>query len=189
MTDFSTNDHNRFGAYEYTSVRTEADRESLYRDTYRNFGWELDGRGHTSPGSDAVSLKFKRDRGIKNRADVVDLQRTCDRALDSVVKAERSVSSTAIAAAAALGVLGAGLLAGSIFALNADLTVMSIILGANGLFAWIAGYFAHGRVSARQSAKVSSVIESNYRIVAETGERAAALLTYSATSPERTVTR
>lgn len=176
MTELGTATEGRFVAYEYTRVEAPADREPLYRDTYANFGWELDGRRSKLQGADTVTLAFRRDRGINHRTDVAELQRTCETSLAAITKAERSVSSTAVAVAAMLGVVGAALLAGSIFALDADLTIVSIALGANGLFAWIAGYFAHGRVAAKQTTKIAQSVDDHYRIVRESSERAYTLL-------------
>lgn len=49
---------------------------------------------------------------------------------------------------AGTGIVGAAFLAGSVFSLDADLTALSIVLGAIGLIGWVVGFVAHGRVRA-----------------------------------------
>jgi hypothetical protein len=165
-----------FVAYEYTTVRADRDLESLYRDAYRNFGWVAEGYATTMPGTGAVTLKFKRDRRVKNRALVLELQRKCQHALDSIASLERSKTTTATAAAVGTGIVGSSFLAGSVFSLEADLTALSIVLGAVGLIGWLVGYLAHGRVKAKKTAQVTPLIDQQYDVVYETGEQAAHLL-------------
>ncbi len=165
-----------FVAYEYTTVRADRDLESLYRDAYRNFGWTVDGYASNVPGTAAVTLKLRRDRRIKNRTLVLELQRTCQHALESISSLERSKSTTAMAVSLGTGIVGSALLAGSVFSLEADLTALSIVLGALGLLGWAAGYLAHGRVKAKRSAQVTPLIDQQYDVVHETGEQAVHLL-------------
>lgn len=165
-----------FVAYEYTTVRADRDLESLYRDAYRNFGWVVDGYASNVPGTSAVTLKLRRDRRIKNRALVLELQRKCQHALDSISSLERSKSTTAMAVSLGTGIVGSAFLAGSVFSLEADLTALSIVLGAIGLLGWVAGYVTHGRVKAKKTAQVTPLIDQQYDVVYETGEQAAHLL-------------
>jgi len=172
----ATHAGSEFVPYEYTTVRTDRDLEALHRDTYRNFGWETDGYGPTVPHVGAVELKLKRDRRIANRPQVLELQRSAEKALDSIRSLERSKSTAAVSVAIAIGIVGCAFLAGSIFTLNASLVPLSIVLGAIGLLAWLVGYLAHGRVAAARTTKVDPLIDHQYQILHDTGERANALL-------------
>jgi hypothetical protein len=67
--------------YEYATIRAERDLESLYRDTYVSFGWTVEGYGQALPSTGAVNLKLKRPRHLKNRPEVVQLQRKAEQAL------------------------------------------------------------------------------------------------------------
>lgn len=165
-----------FVAYEYTTVRATRELEPLYKDAYGNFGWIIEDIGVTVPGANTVALKLKRDRRLKNRPMILELQRKCENALTSIASMERSKSASALATALTLGIIGAAFLAGSIFALNAGLTVLSIVLGAIGLVGWVAGYFSHGRVLARKTEKLTPLIDRQYDVVFETGEQASRLL-------------
>jgi hypothetical protein len=67
MTDITINGKN-FVGYEYKEVSTSRGLEGVYADGYPNFGWELEGGNYGR-------LKFKRDRKIRNKAELSRLQR------------------------------------------------------------------------------------------------------------------
>ncbi len=161
--------------YEYTTVRVERDLESLYRDTYAGFGWVVDGYGSSVPNVNAVVLKLKRPRRIKNRPQVVELQRKAEQALTQITALEKSKDTSAFVTAISIGVVGCGLLAGSIFAIDAGRWGVSIPLGAIGLLGWLVGYLAYGRVRTRRSAVVTPLIDHQYDVVYEACEQAANL--------------
>lgn len=165
-----------FVAYEYATVKADRDLESLYRDAYRNFGWEIDGYGPRPPGSTTVTLRFKRDRRIRNRSAVTELQRTCERALGAISRMERSKESTALVAALCVGIVGCAFLAGAVFAIEAGMWLLSVPLGAVGLLLWLAGYVSHGRVRARRTERLDPQIDREYEVVYDTGEQAARLI-------------
>ncbi len=162
--------------YEYTTIRAMRDLESLYQDTYRNFGWIVDGYGSSLPNTGAVILKLKRPRRIKNRPQVVELQRKAERALTEIAALEKSKGTAAFAKSVTIGIIGSAFLAGSVFAIEADNWGLSIPLGVIGLIGWLAGYLAYGRVKARRIATVTPLIDHQYDIVYEAAEQAAHLL-------------
>ncbi|WP_028709043.1 hypothetical protein [Propionicicella superfundia] len=172
MTDTTTD----FVAYEYLTVQADRQLELLYKDTYRNFGWTVEGYGVGVPNVSTVTLKLKRDRRIPNRTAVLELQRTAEHALATIARLERSTSTAPMAAAITLGLVGSAFLAGSVFAITANLWVLGIPLGIVGLAGWAAGYFAHGKVKENKTAQVTPLIDREYETVYETGERAGRLL-------------
>lgn len=165
-----------FRAYEYTTIRVPRDLESIYTDSYRNFGWITEAAEAGLPGASTVTLKLKRDRALKNRPLVAELQRQADAALLAITALERSKSSTALGLSIGVGIVGTAFLAGSVFSLEADLVPLSIVLGAVGLLGWLAGYLVHGRVQATRTARVIPLIEQQYDVVYQSGEQASRLL-------------
>ncbi len=168
-------------AYEYLTVQADRDLEPLYKDTYRNFGWliETTTTGMLSGGTpnlNAVTIKLKRDRRIRNRPLINELQRKAENALQTIRDLEKSRTSTAVATALGIGILGSAFLAGSIFAIEADLWLLSVPLGVVGLLGWLAGWLAHGRVKARKTAQTAPLIDEQYEIVYDAGEQATRLL-------------
>lgn len=164
-------------AYDYLNVRAERELEPLYKDTYRSFGWTIEGYGASSPGTGTLTLKLKRDRRIKSRPLVTELQRKAEGALSEIASLERSKSTNPLVLALTIGIVGSAFLAGSVFAITeSDHWGLSIPLGAIGLLAWLAGFLSYGRVRARKTAQLTPVIDRQYDIVYETAEHAAQLL-------------
>lgn len=165
-----------FVAYEYVTTRVDRALEALHKDTYRNLGWIEDGYGATLPGRGVVELKFKRDRRVRERAALLGLQREADAAIASISALERSRTSVAMTVSIIVGIVGSAFLAGSVFTLQADLLIPSVVLGAVGLIGWVLGYFLYGRVRERRSRRLAPLIERQYENAYDAAERAARLL-------------
>ncbi|MGC4154536.1 MAG: hypothetical protein QM628_15865 [Propionicimonas sp.] len=168
-------------AYEYLTVEADRDLELLYKDTYRNFGWMIEATtsgmlGGGTPNPNTVTLKLKRDRRLRNRPLVNELQRKAENALDTIADLEKSRISTALATALGIGIVGSAFLAGSVFAIQADLWLLSLPLGAVGLLGWLTGWLAHGKVKARKTSQTAPLIDSQYEIVYDASDQAARLL-------------
>lgn len=176
----------RFVAYEYATVRAPRDLESLYRDTYHGFGWIVESAEPAHPVRalpltpaivpNHLTLKLKRDRDLRNRELVQTLQRKAENSLTTIAGLERSKSIRAVTLAVTIGIIGAALLAGSIFALNGGLLVLSIILGAVGLIGWLAGFFTYLQVKRSRTEAVIPLIDRELDALQETGAQAARLL-------------
>ena len=176
MTQTSTD----FVPYEYLTLQVARELEPLYCDTYRNFGWIVEtttsGTLGGPPNPTTVAIKLKRDRRIRNRPVVNELQRTAENALRAIADLEKSRTSTAVATALGIGVVGSAFLAGAVFAIEANLWLLSVPLGAVGLLGWLAGYLAHGRVKARRTAQTAPLIDQQYELLHHASEQAARLL-------------
>ncbi|WP_051208969.1 hypothetical protein [Propionicicella superfundia] len=162
--------------YEYATVTADRDLEPLYEDTYRSFGWIVENATTTVPNVNAVALKLKRDRRVRNRPLINELQRTAENALACIRALEKSRTATATGVALGIGIAGSAFLAGSVFAIEAGLWLLSIPLGAIGLLGWLAAYLAHGRVKVRKTAQTAPLIDQQYEIVYGACEQAARLL-------------
>ncbi|MGO4784439.1 hypothetical protein [Cryobacterium sp. W22_MBD10_FK3] len=176
MTQATPTSGTGFRAYEYTTIRVPRDLESIYADSYRNFGWITEATETGLPGATTVTLRLKRDRALKNRPLVAELQRQADVALVAIAALERSASTAALGLSIGVGIVGTAFLAGSVFSLEAGLVPLSIVLGAVGLVGWLAGYLVHGRVLAQRTARVIPLVDAQYDVVYQSGERASHLL-------------
>lgn len=174
-----------FVGYEYLTVEAPAELEPLYRDVYNAFGWTLDEEARRSevipvtprnhPGA-KVAFKAKRDRRIRNRQLLNELQRRANRHLGSIGQLERSKRNHATWTALTLGIVGSVFLAGSIFALNASLVVLTVILGAVGLLLWLGGFIGYNRAKSRRTAKVDPLIDQEHEALYSTLAEADRLL-------------
>ncbi|WP_024285558.1 hypothetical protein [Cellulomonas sp. KRMCY2] len=176
MSQHEPSTRSRFTANEYLTVRVDRSLELLHRDAYGNFGWVVHERGSIAPGAPQVHLTLSRERRIKNRPAVVELQHRCETALAAITRMERGVTAAAMTVAIVAGIVGSAFLAGSVVALDAGLVWLSIPLGVLGLLGWAAGYACFGRVRARKAAEVARQIGDLYDVVYETGEEASQLL-------------
>ena len=66
---------NNFIGYEYQDVTAKRGFASVYQDGYENFGWILEGTANSATKVDSIIMKFKRDRKIRNKAELTRLQR------------------------------------------------------------------------------------------------------------------
>lgn len=67
----SENTKNSFVAYERKEITTKRGMEDIYIDGYQNFGWKQVGRDVFISGLTSVNLRFKRDRKITNREELI----------------------------------------------------------------------------------------------------------------------
>ena len=162
-----------FVAYEYSTIVVPRDKEALYRDSYQAFGWSAESYGSTGSG---VTLKLKRDRALRSREVLTELQRTTETALRTITGLERSRSTAATIISTTIGIVGAAFLAGSIFAMDPVLTVLSVVLGAVGLIGWVLPWFVHRAIAARRTAQVKPLIDHQYDVISDSCARAASLL-------------
>lgn len=79
-----------FIGYEYKDITVNQEQESLFVDGYTNFGWDLDSIAKPIKPLASLKIKFKRDRKIRNKAELTRLQRQFDACVDEMEQLERS---------------------------------------------------------------------------------------------------
>ena len=163
----------KFIGYEYKDVTVRRDTEALYADSYTSFGWTPEGTTPSlSPTS--VTLKFKRNRRIKNKAELTRLQREFESHIREIEKLEDSKGLFSSAIAYGVGILGAAFMAGSVFAITAatPLIVWCIILAVPGCIGWILPYFLSKKIRQNKTEQVTPLIDRKYDEIYETCEKA-----------------
>lgn len=168
--------NNNFVGYEYTTATIKSDLESMVVDGYTNFGWKPEGRD-TTLGIGAASIKFKRDRKIRNKAELSRLQREFDNHVREIENLEASKTSGAQIAAFTIGFIATAFLAGATFSYLAGFLPLMIILAIPGFIGWILPYFVYNGVRRKKTTKVSALIENQYDAIYEICEKANGLLT------------
>lgn len=106
------NNEKGFVGFEYMEVSAKHWMESLYVDSYENFGWEFEGEAARESAGGQVTLKFKRDRKLRNKAELTRLQRQFEACAQEIEALERSRTTTASIAAFTIGLAGTVLLGG-----------------------------------------------------------------------------
>ena len=165
-----------FVGYEYKDVTVKNDLVSVYTDGYTNFGWILEGTSHPMQKVGAVTLKLKRDRKIRNKAELTRLQRQFDACVNEIIALENSKVIAAATAAYVIGVTGTAFMAGSVFAYLANMLPLMVILAIPGFVGWIIPYFCYVYISKKKADKVTPLIDGKYDEIYEICEKANGLL-------------
>jgi hypothetical protein len=176
MYEITRNSEN-FVGYEYKEVTTTREMEGVYADGYPNFGWKLDGCTPSAVGLSTVNLKFKRDRKIRNKAELSRLQRQFEQGVGEIGNLERSKTSSAFITAMTVGLIGTAFLAGATFAyIYGGMIALMVILAVPGFIGWFLPYQLYKKIRAKKSATVTPLIEQQYDAIYEVCEKGHALL-------------
>lgn len=175
MSEFTKNADGFIG-YEYKDVTVHRSMESVYADGYTQFGWTLEGTGIPIQSLSSVTMKFKRDRKIRNKAELTRLQRQFEACVEAIERLEISKTVGASAAAYAIGIVGSAFMAGSVFTYNAGMIPLFIILAIPGFVGFIIPYFCYLRIRRKKTEQVTPLIDQKYDEIYEVCENANGLL-------------
>ena len=164
-----------FIGYEYISVDARKSMSSVYIDGYENFGWQLEGTENPAGSVDTITLKFKRDRKITNKAELTRLQRNFDACVQEILSLESSKRTKAMIAALCVGVAGTAFMAGSVFCVTSGLILPCIILAIPAFAGWAAPYFLFRNIFRKRAAEVTPLIDQKYDEIYSICEKANAL--------------
>lgn len=179
-----------FVAYEYLSLNVKSEKEPLYIDCYENFGWILINNtalidkedyyiNNTNIRQDKlVNIKFKRDRRIKNKMQLISLQKKLELSLKNIEKLEEQPNVSGIIYSMAIGLIGTIFLSLSVFAITATnpLYIPCVIFGAIGIVGWILPYFVYKKVKEKKEQENNLLIEEQYNTIYDTCEQAKKLV-------------
>ena len=167
---------NNFVGYEYKELTAKRAMESVYVDGYKNFGWTMEDTTAAEANLNTVTLKFKRDRKICNKAELTRLQRQFEACAGEIDSMERSKTTGASIAAFTIGILGTALIGLATIAYLGGMVPLMIILAIPGFIGWILPYFCFKGISRSKTNKVVPLIEKKYDEMYEVCEKANALL-------------
>jgi len=163
----------KFIMNEYIDVNVKQKLVQLCSDCYKELGWTII---NTSSSMDSITMKMQRDRKIKNRAALCDLQRKCEGAFTAIEKLETTKTLKAMAISLGIGIVGTSFMAGSVFAYLASMIPLCIILAIPAFIGWALPYFFYKKIFIETSAKVNIMIDHNYDVIYESCEKARYLL-------------
>lgn len=175
MSEFTKNVDGFIG-YEYKDVTVKRSMESVYIDGYTNFGWTLEGTASPIQSFKSITMKFKRDRKIRNKAELSRLQRQFDSCVTEIERLDFSKALVASTVAYAIGLVGTALMAGSVFAYLAGMLPLSIILAIPAFVGWVIPYFCYLSIRRKKTAHVTPLIDQKYDEIYEVCEKANGLV-------------
>lgn len=158
--------------YEYRQITIPKEQYSLCMDSYPCFGWEHDPNKKTeqsfpsvlSGKRDMVSIHFRRNRNISNKAELTRLQRNFDSCIGELKALEQAKTSMPGMVAVAIALLGTAFMAGATFAAVAEPPViwLMILLSIPGFLAWILPYFIYRALVRKKTAEIEPLMEQKY---------------------------
>ena len=177
-------EHRNYVGYEYKEIVTDNDMLSLLLDGYENFGWEINdslpdnGISGKPGGSQKTLLRLRRDRKILNKAELTRLQRNFEACISQIQTLEQRKTSAATASAIILGMIGTAFMACSTFAVTAQPPhyILCTLLAIPGFLGWIFPYFLYKKIVAKQTEKITPLIEAKYDEIYEICEKGNKLL-------------
>ena len=175
MSEIIKNENNFIG-YEYKDITVKRNMESVYSDGYPNFGYILEGTTVPLQRYGCVTLKFKRDRKIRNKAELTRLQRQFDSCVKEIEMLERSKLIRASAIAYIIGAIGTALMAGSVFAYLAGRLPLCIVLAVPAFAGWVVPYWCYSATRRKKTAEINPLIDNKYDEIYEVCEKANSLL-------------
>lgn len=167
---------NDFTGYEYRDITVKKTMQSVYADSFGSFGWIVDGISEAIGKVDSDVMKFKRDRKIRNKAELTRLQRQFEACTAEIVSLEKSKYIKASAIAYSVGVLGTAFMAGSVFAVTARNIPLCVILAIPGFLGWILPYWIFRSVRGKKTEEITPRIDQKYEELYAVCEKASALL-------------
>jgi hypothetical protein len=167
-----------FVGYEYKDVTVKRGIANIYADSYQNFGWKLEGSSTPIQSVGSVTLKFKRDRKIRNKAELSRLQRQFDACANEIEQLEFPKTVKASAIAYAIGLIGTAFMAGSVFSIITENpnVLLSVILAIPAFAGWIIPYWCYRSISAKKTNAVAPLIDRKYDEIYDVCEKASGLV-------------
>lgn len=153
------NKENGFVGFEYMEVPAKRSMESMYVDSYENFGWEFEGSSSKENTGDGVTMKFKRDRKLRNKVELTRLQRQFEACAHEIETLEKSKATVAAVVAFTIGLIGTAFLGGAVFAYLADMLPLMVILAVPGFIGWIIPYFCYQTLLRNRERQIAPIID------------------------------
>ncbi len=172
----TTNNGNDFVGFEYKDVTIKKTMQSIYVDSYSNFGWIFEENNVSVGKPDYIIMKFKRNRKIRNKAELTRLQRQFDAYVAEILRLENSKKTKAAAVAYVVGVIGTAFIAGSVFAVTAGNVGTCVVLAIPGFIGWIIPYLLFRRINEKSTEQVNPLIGQKYDELYSVCEKANGLL-------------
>lgn len=179
-----------FVIYDYLSIDVNPEQEQLYVDCYQKFGWEYVSSNGNNPNQDyyvnnpninqinLVSIKFKRDKKIKNKAELLILQKKMESTLKKIDKLTKEPEMLSTMYSMIVGVVGLvffifGVL--SYIATN-PIYILAVLNGLVGIAGFIVAFFINGKIRKQKQEQNEILIEEQYDLIYEYCEKANKLI-------------
>lgn len=173
-------------AYDYLKLEVLPDLEQLYVDCYQSFGWELTNVSESSIDQDyyingnfaienpLVTLKFKRNRKIKNKIELLKLQKSMEEAFKKIDKLNNEPDLISTMYSISIGVVGMLFIVFSIlsFIASTPFYILGVLNGIVGIIGFLMAFLIFNKKRTQLKEKNEILIEEQYNIIYEYCEKA-----------------
>lgn len=197
---------NKFIGYEYKDIKIKVEREALWVDGYKNFGWKLEKSRPAIvkhvwgpirimvaplaifPGSpfskmvcdhkseSKVELTLKRDKEMQRKSEINDLQLQFENSAKEIDRLDKSKSTVASVTSYVMGGIGTIFMTGSVFAYLSGMIQLSVVLAGPGFGGWILSYLIYNIIKWSMTKKADQLIEKQYEDIYEICKKANTLI-------------
>ena len=161
--------------FDYRKVKVKRSMVSLYTDAYKSFGWIriCSGDDSANPSSGTyVELAFRRERKIRNKAEMTRLQRNFDVCVDEICEMEQEKTDMADKAAYGVSLMGSVFMCCSALLTIAFELSEGILLAIPGFFGWLIPSFLHKKLVKEKTEEVAPLIEQKYEEIHQVCKKA-----------------
>lgn len=179
-----------FVAYDYLSINVNPEQEQLYVDCYQNFGWEFVSSEGNNLNQDyylnnpdthqinLVKIKFRRDRKIKNKAELIILQKKMESTLKTIEKLTKEPEMISTMYSMIVGIVGLVFFVFGVLSYIASnpIYVLAVLNGIVGIVGFAVAFFINGKIRKQKQEQNEKLIEEQYNFIYEYCEKAAKLI-------------
>lgn len=179
-----------FVVYDYLTIEVNPEQEQLYVDCYQNFGWEFVSSSGNNPNQDyyvnnpninqinLVHIKFKRDRKIKNKAELLILQKKMESTLKKIDKLTKEPEMISTMYSMIIGIVGLAFFCFGVLSYIASnpIYILAVLNGIIGMAGFIGAFLINGKVKKQKQEQNEELIEKEYDLISEYCEKASKLL-------------
>ena len=133
--------------FEYKEVTVEKNLDHVCNDGYISLGYTLENEKTAWNDWKKVKMRFKRERNIRNRAELGRLQCKLDACIRDISTDMRKKSTAAVITASILGTIGTILVAGSAVALTYHILFRGTFLALGGFAVWLIAFICYRLIS------------------------------------------
>lgn len=166
-----------FVGYEYMEASVKKGMEPMYADSYQCFGWLVEGSVTPEGRPDQVNLKLKRNRKLRNVAELTRLQRQFENCAHEVEALENSKTRTASVLAFSVGLIATVFLGLAAFAYLRGSYLLMAAAAVPGFLGWVLPWFCYQKVKRDKTVQLAPMIEQKRDEIYSVCEQASMLLT------------
>lgn len=168
--------------YEYKTINVPKDLEQTYIDCYKNFGWahinneKRDYYINDINDFNIAEIKFKRDRKIKNKELLNQLQKDCEKTFTTIDRLEKMPQAIATVQALSIGFIALAFIVTAVFLAIKNIWLGMFFSGIIGLVGCAFPLPIYKKTITEKEKENKSKIDEQYNVIYNAYEKARKIL-------------